>query len=480
MSGINVEIRSRIINAIKITNTVIFSADEGIRAVKDVLQDYMPWMTVEIYANPYDVNSYRSEKTTVFILDDTGSIFIDTDRIRKNNNDCSIVLLSANETIHTSPPSIAAELYPHTKKADLVFAVNTKDMSPEKIITSVVRCAEDRINILNRPEVRRYIFLMIDDEPRWISQFLPVLYKIIGLRADVMVTRTYEETIKFIFGVTNETDISTSHQGIGYGDDIVCIISDIFFPKGNVQNYDSGRYLVKIMNQYFPRIPIIIASKSLEASTLKDIAFILPKGDPGSLETFDTYIHDLTGLGDFILRDSEGVEKYRAKDITEIYDLLNVAQEETTEGLLIRDLLNDCGHKDYFSTWLYMHGYSELGDILRPKRHQGAAMITLLKRYLKREINKINKTPLIIDGKKIYSLPELHDLLQEIDPGKIQKYSDYDLFSTWLDRLGYTELADEFRPIHGSGNKLKNQLLLLLERWMNKYRNRFKPLSGDN
>jgi len=479
MSINDVEFTPRIINTIKVTTVVIFSADESIRAVKETIQDYMPWVTVKIASNPLEVNNFKSSKVTVFIVDDTGLIFVDAELIRRNNLNCSIILLSSNDKIHTSPPSVARKLYPHTAKADMVFAVNATNISPQRIITSVVRCAEDRINISCNPRIRRYIFLVIDDEPRWISQFLPLLYKIIGLRADIQVTRTFEETFRFIFGVENEENLPKNYIKQGHGDDIVCIISDIFFPKGDKLNFDSGKYLVRLMNRYYKRIPIIIASKAVEASTLKDIAFIMPKGDPGSLETLEKYIHDITGLGDFIIRDHDGNEIVRARDIVEIYNLLKTAQKDSEKGHYYRRLLDDYGQKDYYSTWLYMHGYRELADILRPKHHHGTEMITILKRYLKREINKINRTPLIIDGEKIYSLRELHQLLEEIDPQKIQKYSDYDLFSTWLDRLGYTELAEEFRPIHGSGNKLKQQLIYLIKKWIDKHDNKIHPGSRD-
>lgn len=45
------------------------------------------------------------------------------------------------------------------------------------------------------PRIINPVKIIDDDEPRWFSQFLPVLYNIIGQRADVKLTRTYEETM---------------------------------------------------------------------------------------------------------------------------------------------------------------------------------------------------------------------------------------------------------------------------------------------
>ncbi|OGL44859.1 MAG: hypothetical protein A2161_12110 [Candidatus Schekmanbacteria bacterium RBG_13_48_7] len=116
-----------------------------------------------------------------------------------------------------------------------------------------------------------------------------------------------------------------------------------------------------------------------------------------------------------------------------------------------------------------MHSFRALADELRPKRASGNRMITILKRYLIREMLRMNCTPLIIDDIKIFNLQELMDTLKSVDSNKIQEFSDNDIFSSWLDRKGYTELADELRPIHGSGTKLAKILVDIVEKWMRIY-----------
>jgi len=191
----------RIVNPVKIEKTVIFSADEQIRNSTTVLREKMPWIDVLLYSNPLKVSSYISDEATAFLLDDTAISLVDTEKIRKNNKDSVIILLTSNEYIQRSHPSAAEEAFPFTSKADFVFAVNRKELTPDKIVSAAIRAGEDFINIHKYSKVRRYIFLIIDDEPRWFSQFLPVLYNIIGQRADVRITRTYEETLEFLFGV---------------------------------------------------------------------------------------------------------------------------------------------------------------------------------------------------------------------------------------------------------------------------------------
>jgi len=463
----------RIINPVKIGNAVIFSAEERVRKTSRILKENMPWVKVEVLADPISVSNYVSDQASVLIFDDIAMTLIDDKKIRQNNRDVVLVLLSSNNLIHCSPPSVAEDKFPYTAKADLVFAINQSEFVPENILTSVVRCAEDKLNIEKYSKARRFIFLIVDDEPRWFSQFLPMLYNIIGQRADVMITRTYEETLRFLFGVENEAEIDDENYHLhGYGDDVVCLITDIFFPKGRILKCDAGKELFHLVSKYYPRIPTIIASKAKESYDLKDFAFIMPKGDKGSLQILKGYIHDFTGMGDFFIRGKTGKIYHRVKNIHGLYEIMLKAEKNTEVAQELTEILETYGRKDYFSTWLYMHGFRELADKLRPKHDTGQRLITILKWHLRREILRMNYTPLKIDGIKIFNLYDLLSTLRIIDPEKIQHFSDNDYFSNWLDRKGYSELAEEFRPIHGSGNKLGTTLADTVEKWIKIYERR--------
>jgi hypothetical protein len=460
----------RIVNPVKIKRVAIFSADEQIRKTKAVLEKNMPWVKIDVLFDPVSTGSYLSAGATTLVLDDVALNLVDTDRIKQNNKDIVVALLSAKELIHCSPPLVAQEKLPYTAKADLIFAFNKTDCAPDKIIQSVVRSAEDLLNISKYSKVRRFIFLIVDDEPRWFSQFFPILYSIIGQRADVMIVRTYEEALAFIFGVKKETEIdSQRYLSSGHGDDVVCIITDIFFPKNNHIESDAGRNLIHLVQQYYPRIPIIIASKTKEAEAFRDSAFLLPKGDPGSLATLRKYIQDYTGMGDFIIQNEAGEVIHRIKNIQEMIEVLDQAGKNSPEGIQLREILESYGKKDSISTWLYMHSFRELGDVLRPIQVGGQKMINVLKKHLKEEIRRMDSTPLYIENQKASDLRGLLRLLEISDPGKIQILSNNDVFSSWLDRKGYTELAEELRPIHGTGGTLVNSLISVIEKWMRIY-----------
>ena len=386
----------RTINPVKIKNAVILSANEQVRTASKMLKEHMPWIEVITLSDPISASDYKSDFASVLLFDDMAMSFVDAEKVKNNNNDVVLILLSSNELINKSSPSVAQKKYPYTAKADLIFAIDKNELLPENIISSVVRCAEDKLNIERYSTERRYIFLLVDDEPRWFSQFLPLLYNIIGQRADVMVTRTYEQALEFLFDVNHSSEINEKYLSKGHGDDVVCLITDIFFPKNNNLESDAGRELVNLVNSLYPRIPIIIASKAKEAEDLRKIAYILPKGDPGSLEKLSDHINDFTGMGDFIIRGKTGREHFRIKHIRELYDIILRADKSTKKAEKLRQFLEMYGEKDYFSTWLYMHGFRKLGDELRPRRDSGQRLVTVLKRYLKREILRMKLMNLLL------------------------------------------------------------------------------------
>ena len=465
--------KPRVIHPVKVTDVVVFSAEEAIRSTVDSLRAAMPWANVRLLFDPVSVADFTAGGASVVLFDDTALNLTDTARLRRHNKNVVVLLLSSNEIVSCSPPSLARLRFPYTSKADLVLAVDRADLAPSKVAVAGVRLAQDRLNIKAHSALRRFIFLLVDDEPRWFSQFLPVLYEIIGQRADVMITRTYEETMRFVFGVEDEAEINAKTFRLrGRGEDVVCLITDVFFPRGDQPAGDAGRHLVELVNAYYPRYPVIVASKAKEAEELRGVAFVLPKGDPGSLEHLRDHILDFTGMGDFLVCDEAGRELYRAKNIYDLYALMLEAEKDTPEAAGLRDILETYGQKDKFSTWLYMHSYRELAGRLRPLRGKGMDLVKMLRRNLERELERMKHTPLVVSDARMSDLRGLATFLRSADPARIQPLSDDDVFSSWLDIQGFTELAEELRPIHGDVTNIKDTLAARVEKWIPVYSDR--------
>ncbi len=461
----------RSINPIKVGRVVIFSAEKRIRETTTILAENIPWTSVDLVSDPQSVNDYRAEMPIVFILDDTALPLVDIETVRSNNPDSVIVLVTANTFLQSSAPQPARERYPYSAQADLVFAYDSDTCAPALIIPAAVRAAEDLINIRQSGRIRRFVFLVVDDEPRWVSQFLPVLYSIIGQRAAVMIARTYEESLKFLFGTGDEDLIEDpGSETTGQGKDTVILITDLIFPRGDELDSDTGPDLIRLVTRHFPRIPIVIASKADEAEAFRSDCHILPKGDPGSLVELREYILDHAGIGDFLVLDEHGGVLFRITNIHEMYNVLCFAEWEGPEGKKFRDIFEAYGQRDAFSTWLYMHSYRELGDIIRPDRSQGLQLISFLKEHIEKEIQKLDTTPLIIGTEHVFTLHDLLATLKSVSQEVIQNLADNDVISSWLDWQGYSLLAEEVRPIHGSGENQRETIMNAIERRIHDYR----------
>lgn len=288
---------------LNIEQAAVFAAEEMIRSAARKLGDELPGLKVTIYTDPLSFSRIRTDRPVVAILDDMGANLADLGMIHGSNPALVAVLLTFDKRIQCSPLSMARREFPALSGVDLAFAVNRGELHPDRIIAPSVRAAEDHLIIEHRAETDRRVFLIVDDEPRWFSQFLPVLYGIIGRRALVKIANTFEEAHDFLFGrdASEQADSEqedAGRHGRGHLDEVACLIADLTFPRCGKVDPEAGVDLIRIFRERCPGIPVVIASKAEGVSGLKDLGFILPKGDPGSLLTLGRFIADSTGLSD--------------------------------------------------------------------------------------------------------------------------------------------------------------------------------------
>lgn len=373
----------------RIKTVLAFSADAAIRQSVAALGATMPGVEVRLITSPAKLAAFRSDAPTVLVADDAALQIADVGGLRPAARDLVVLLFSYNEIVCCAPPAIALEKMPFTGKADLVFAVDRATLTPERVVTAAVRAAEDLLNVEKYSRARRFICLLVDDEPRWFSQFLSLMYGIIEDRAAVKMVRTYEQALEFIFGVSDEERIDpVTYRSRGRGDDLVCLVTDILFPMAGTVSGDAGRALVSLVGKHYPHCPIIVASKAKEAEELRDRYFVLPKGDYGSLEKLKRYILDFTGMGDLVIHGARGEEIRRVRNLEEMRNLLVEAGGHSEECKRLQEVLQAYGEKDRFSTWFYMHGHGSLGDLVRPMRGKAAQLVAEMERQVADELSK--------------------------------------------------------------------------------------------
>lgn len=426
--------------------------------IRRVVMGTYPLMWFEHIESPLAFVGIRDEAPTVIFVDDRSIADISRDTIRNNFPNSIIVLISAREDVCSRPPQFSSAFFPDVEKADLIAATAGADKIPfESVVCSFIRLAEDRMNIERQDSdppaiARRFIVMVVDDEPRWFAEFLPELYSIIGRRADIITKRTYEDAIAFLDA---------------HGDDVVCLISDMLFPKGGVITEEAGRSLVQHAHGCFSRIAQVVASKADSAESLRHIAYILPKGDARSLAELRMFIHDFAGFGDFIIPVSGRV--LRIKSIAGLQDAIRRAELQ---------VLEEYADRDYFSTWLYMHGFYIAGNKVRVDRSRGSALRDFLLGALGEEMVRLEDDPFVITDEagaeryKGFSLREINEQIRGLPAAMLEKWEENDSLSFWLMRHGYAELADELRPLHGLGEDVKRSIAAIFERWIQEYEQR--------
>jgi len=432
----------RVVNPLRLEQCFVCASSRELREASLRINEMLPWMKVTLL-HPSRLGQARlSEEPFALLMDDNAARMFPKERfagLHEGNRHTKSVLLSTDMLVGCSPPEAALASHPYTSKMDMIFYMGEQGFEPEEVVPAAVRCAEDRLNIDGFSQARRFIFLVVDDEPRWFSHFLPVLYKMIGQRAAILTARSYDE----------------AHDHVErFGEDIVCLVSDVHIPKGGARG-PNGKLLIEEVRSRFKRIPIIVASGGNDSSAFEGRGlFVMPKKDPSAAAKLEGYVRDFTGLGDFFVY-KDGYVLGRASNLRELRDLVFDLDCE---------ILDVYAERDYFSTWLYMHGFRELADNLRPRSDRGEGLRDILLETLEEEMLRMEETPIrFLKGRKMVAkaidLPTLAKAVGEVDIQTLEFYAHADAISTWLMRKGHSALADRLRPIQATGEELRQRIL---------------------
>lgn len=255
------------------------------------------------------------------------------------------------------------------------------------ILVGIIKSIEDRRNVAHdTAEVGVQVILVVEDNIRAYSSFLPVIYaqllehsqrvieegfnisqKILRMRArpKILLCRTYEEA-RTAFEI--------------YQDFVLGVISDVEFPRGGVDDPHAGAELARTVRSLYPDIPIILHSSRPENRPLAesvDARFLL-KGSPTLLKDLRQVMLQDFGFGDFVFRLADGTEVARAADLK---SLAEVAATVPQESILFHGSLN------HFSRWLKARTEFDLADALRPRKASDYPDAEALRRDLIDEID---------------------------------------------------------------------------------------------
>ncbi len=279
-----------------------------------------------------------------------------------------------------------------------------------QLLLAIVKYIEDQMNAPHDVEAMGVqVVLMIEDNIRYYSSFLPVIYtavlrntasllpdglnlahKLLRVRArpKILLANTYEEAV----------DIFTAFE-----DNILGVICDVEFPKGGLLCPDAGVRFAREVLQRQSDVPVLLNSGKLENEELAkgNATSFLHKYSPTLLTELDAFMADNFGFGDFVFRVEDGTEVARAGDL--------VALEKAIRRVPAESITYHASRND-FSGWLKAHTEFAIAHRLRPRRLSDFEDAEDLRSFLLRSLRSLRddrRGELVVDFEEERFSPEI-------------------------------------------------------------------------
>ncbi len=420
-------------------------------AERDIFHDLMPFKVKEILlvANLYDAYSIEGEgRFSDMILGEYYQLNLTSmprvtgvsgdeeafARLEARHYDLIIIMVGVERERPLKLCDKIKERYPYistylllNNPCDAVYVREMRDegvpfdnffvwTGDSKIFFAMVKMLEDRVNVEN--DTKRgltRVILLVEDSPEYYSGYLPMLYslvleqtkhliedvstdelyKILKLRArpKILLASTYEEAI-YLYNT--------------YRDYLLCVISDMRFPRDG-ELYDLAGYdLIKTIKNEQKNIPSLLQSADPDnaryAHSLK--ASFINKNSESLFQDLKTFINYYLGFGHFVYRDTHGKQIAVAKSVKEFETYLETIPEDS----LVYHAM-----KNHFSLWLMARGEVSIAKTIGPMKVSDFESLKDLREFLikvirtrRREMNMgkvINfEESAIIDETNIVSL----------------------------------------------------------------------------
>ncbi|MFQ5538043.1 MAG: PEP/pyruvate-binding domain-containing protein [Gemmatimonadota bacterium] len=259
-----------------------------------------------------------------------------------------------------------------------------------RILMAIVQAVEDRLNVDRDTRIGVPVFLVVEDNVRFYSAFLPVIYEEVRNLSEAVqveagnrlqrIMRTRARP-KILLATTFERALEDFKK---YRSSIMGVFSDMQFPRNGKPDPDAGKELVKIIREMEPEVPIALQSSHEENRAVAEelgVGFLL-KGSPDFLSQLRKHLSEHLFFGDFVFRDPLGKEIDRASDLKELVGKLKTIP---AESLAYHALRHD------FSRWLRARAEFGLAARLRPRRLEDYPSVEALRESLIQELDRYRR-----------------------------------------------------------------------------------------
>ncbi len=400
-------------------------------AERDVFHDLMPFKVKEILlvANLYDAYSIEGEgRFSDHILGEYYQMSLTSiprvtgvsgedeafTRLKARHYDMIFIMIGVDKE---SPMLLCKKIkdkYPYiptfillNNRGDVPFVKKQKTLGipfdnyfvwtgESKVFFAMVKLLEDRVNVDNdtKKGLTRVI-LLVEDSAVYYSRYLPMLYTLVmeqtkNLIEDVSTDELYKvlklrARPKVLLASNYEDSITIYNK---YRESLLCVISDMRFPK-NGEMYDTAGFdLIQKIKQDLPNLPAVLQSSDPENARYAHIlkCNFISKNSESLLQDLKSFINYYLGFGHFVYRDNKGRQIAVAKSMKEFEAYLQTVPEDS---LVYHSM------KNHFSLWLMARGEVKIAKLINPIKVSDFQSLKDLREFLidiirkrRREMNK--------------------------------------------------------------------------------------------
>jgi CheY-like chemotaxis protein len=255
-----------------------------------------------------------------------------------------------------------------------------------RMLIAIVKLIEDRRNALHdTTEIGIPIILVVEDNIRYYSSFLPVIYTELIKQSRQLIREGVNMAHKLmrmrarpkILLASNFED--AAEQIHKYRDYLLGVVSDVEFPRAEHLSPEAGFDLARLLRTLVTDVPIVLHSSRTEfrdRAHAEGISF-LRKRSPTLLRDLRRVLTEQFAFGDFVFRLPDATEVARAGDLNSL--------EQSLHDVPIESVAYH-GQRNHFSHWLMARTELALARKLRPRKVSDFASYEDLRQDLIRSI----------------------------------------------------------------------------------------------
>jgi|FLOH01.1.fsa_nt_gi CheY-like chemotaxis protein len=257
------------------------------------------------------------------------------------------------------------------------------------ILLAIIKLIEDDMNVDNDvAEVGVQAIILVEDNIRFYSSYLPIMYKIIFKQSTSFVREGLNEHQRMlrmrgrpkILLATNYEDAFNFYEK--YKQNLLGVISDITYAKNGIIDKNAGIDLCTHIKKDNPFTPLLLQSsdpKNLELAKKLRVGFL----DKNSKSlTFDLreFIKEFFAFGDFVFIDPKsGRIIAKARDLKELQEkILSVPIESLRYHM----------QRNHFSKWLRARALFPLAELFRYFNSEDFKDVSEVKSFLNKAISQ--------------------------------------------------------------------------------------------